>query len=111
MSYMSPEVLAGRGSYPGDIWSLGMTLMHMATGVCPWQHLDYLQFNNVQLIFHIAQRSNPHPLPAMHLPQPLLVCAAWPSAYFQPHTSEFLLYQIHSGLWSPCALWTATAPS
>ena len=33
---MSPEVLAGRGSYPGDIWSLGMTM------VCPTRAYAHL---------------------------------------------------------------------
>ena len=64
--YMSPECMAGRASFPSDLWSFGLTALHMATGKVPWGHVrDEMGnvMNEGQLMFHIAQRCNAHPLP------------------------------------------------
>ena len=64
--YMSPECMAGRASFPSDLWSLGLTALHLATGQVPWGHVrDDMgnAMNEGQLMFHISQRSNAHPLP------------------------------------------------
>ena len=64
--YMSPECMAGRASFPSDLWSLGLTALHLATGKVPWSHVrDDMGnvMNEGQLLFHIAQRCNSHPLP------------------------------------------------
>ena len=38
MNYMSPERMEGeKYSYPGDIWSLGVILAELASGVFPFQ--------------------------------------------------------------------------
>jgi hypothetical protein len=41
--YGAPEVLEeawGSPGYPGDVWGWGATLLHMATGQRPWEHLS-----------------------------------------------------------------------
>eukprot|EP01079_Euglenida_sp_SAG-EU17-18_P003497 gene3497-biopygen3515 len=66
MVYMAPECMAGRASYPSDLWSLGLTALHLATGQVPWRHLrdgNGNPLNDTQLMFHIAQESNAHLLP------------------------------------------------
>ena len=64
--YMAPECLAGRSSLPSDMWSLGMTVLHCATGVKPWDHVkteDGVAPQEPQLIWHVCQPENQHPLP------------------------------------------------
>ena len=63
---MSPECMAGRSSYPSDMWSLGLTALHLATGDVPWSHVrdgNGNAMNEGQLLFYIAQPCNAHPLP------------------------------------------------
>eukprot|EP01079_Euglenida_sp_SAG-EU17-18_P012929 gene12929-biopygen5593 len=62
--YMAPEVMAGKALLASDMWSLGMTIMHMATGEEPWSHLADRDWNQTELLFHIAQDSTCHPPPA-----------------------------------------------
>ena len=66
MAYMSPECMRGRASFPSDLWSLGLTALHLATGETPWSHLrngDGDRLNDTQLMFHISQAGNAHPVP------------------------------------------------
>jgi serine/threonine protein kinase len=65
--YMAPECLVGRSSFPSDMWSLGMTVLHCVTGVRPWSHVKTPQGHaplEPQLIWHICQPENEHLLPA-----------------------------------------------
>lgn len=66
IAYMAPECLKGKASFPSDIYSVSMTALHMATGKKPWDHLQCpggYQFNDAQLVFHIGQPGNVHPIP------------------------------------------------
>ena len=59
--------MAGRASYPSDLWSLGLTALHLATGKVPWSHVrdgNGNAMNEGQLLFYIAQPCNAHPLPS-----------------------------------------------
>ena len=49
MNYMSPERMMGeKYSYPGDIWSLGIILIEMASGVFPFPKCDtYIEIMEV----------------------------------------------------------------
>ncbi|MCI88253.1 mitogen-activated protein kinase kinase kinase A-like, partial [Trifolium medium] len=39
--YMAPEVARGEEQgYPSDVWSLGCTIVEMATGFSPWTNVD-----------------------------------------------------------------------
>jgi serine/threonine protein kinase len=49
MNYMSPERMMGeKYSYPSDIWSLGIILVEMATGVFPFPKCEnYIEIMEV----------------------------------------------------------------
>ena len=67
MVYMAPECMAGRASFPSDLWSLGLTALHLSTGEVPWSHLrdgNGLPMKDAQLMFHISKPYNAHPLPS-----------------------------------------------
>jgi hypothetical protein len=43
IAYMAPEIIkGGQIGLSSDIWSLGCTLFHLATGIAPWTHYDNL---------------------------------------------------------------------
>eukprot|EP00193_Tetraselmis_chui_P007724 CAMPEP_0177767512 /NCGR_PEP_ID=MMETSP0491_2-20121128/9158_1 /TAXON_ID=63592 /ORGANISM="Tetraselmis chuii, Strain PLY429" /LENGTH=586 /DNA_ID=CAMNT_0019284119 /DNA_START=1087 /DNA_END=2847 /DNA_ORIENTATION=- len=53
--WMAPEVIRQRGhGVAADIWSVGCTILEMATGKPPWSHC----FTQVQAIFQIASSSD-----------------------------------------------------
>eukprot|EP01079_Euglenida_sp_SAG-EU17-18_P012900 gene12900-biopygen4271 len=59
--------MAGRASYPSDLWSLGLTALHLATGAVPWSELRDAyghRLSDTQLMYHINQMSNAHPMPS-----------------------------------------------
>lgn len=57
---MAPEIIrqAGHGRQ-ADIWSVGCTVYEMFTGRPPWCEIQ----DPVSALFHIAQATNPPPLP------------------------------------------------
>ena len=59
--WMAPEIIkqenAGRQA---DIWSVGCTILEMATGVPPWSEYK----NHYTALFYIAQSNNPPPFPS-----------------------------------------------
>lgn len=66
VAYMAPECMKGKGSFPSDVWSVGLMALHLATGVVPWSHLSAdmgQQANDTQLMFHISKEANAHPVP------------------------------------------------
>ncbi|KAK2424360.1 mitogen-activated protein kinase kinase kinase [Trifolium repens] len=49
--YMAPEVARGEEQgYPCDVWSLGCTIVEMATGFSPWSNVD----DPVYVLFRVA---------------------------------------------------------
>ncbi|CAJ2654819.1 unnamed protein product [Trifolium pratense] len=49
--FMAPEVARGEEQgYPSDIWSLGCTMIEMATGSSPWPNVD----DPISTLYHIA---------------------------------------------------------
>lgn len=57
---MAPEVIkqSGHGRH-ADIWSLGCTVIEMATGMPPWSEIT----DQVSVLFHIANSDELPPLP------------------------------------------------
>lgn len=58
--WMAPEVILQTGhSLPADIWSVGCTVIEMATGKPPWSE----QFQEVAALFHIGTTKSHPPIP------------------------------------------------
>ena len=63
MAFMAPEaILTGRPTMQSDIWSLGCTLFHLATGIPPWTGnngpLSLLKAIQSNLTFPLAALEN-----------------------------------------------------
>ncbi|KAJ8442742.1 hypothetical protein Cgig2_011012 [Carnegiea gigantea] len=57
--WMAPEVILQTGhSFSADIWSVGCTVIEMATGKPPW-----CQYQEVAALFHIGTTKSPPPIP------------------------------------------------
>lgn len=58
--WMAPEVIKQTGhGRQADIWSVGCTVIEMATGKPPWSQFQ----SQVSALFHIAQAKGPPPIP------------------------------------------------
>ncbi|KAL6503445.1 hypothetical protein OROGR_025368 [Orobanche gracilis] len=58
--WMAPEVIVQSGhSYSADIWSVGCTVIEMATGKAPWSQ----QYQEVAALFHIGTTKSHPPIP------------------------------------------------
>ncbi|KAK4761452.1 hypothetical protein SAY87_029336 [Trapa incisa] len=58
--WMSPEVILQTGhSFSADVWSVGCTIIEMATGKPPWSQ----QFQEVAALFHIGTTKAHPPIP------------------------------------------------
>jgi len=58
--WMAPEMIKQSGhDYPADIWSLGATVLEMATGKYPWPDLK----EHVNALFVIGNTNSPPPMP------------------------------------------------
>ncbi|KAE9618964.1 hypothetical protein Lal_00046993 [Lupinus albus] len=58
--WMAPEVILQTGhSFSADIWSVGCTLIEMATGKPPWSQ----QYQEVAALFHIGTTKSHPPIP------------------------------------------------
>eukprot|EP01012_Entosiphon_sulcatum_P067171 TRINITY_DN96731_c0_g1_i1.p1 TRINITY_DN96731_c0_g1~~TRINITY_DN96731_c0_g1_i1.p1 ORF type:complete len:402 (+),score=64.65 TRINITY_DN96731_c0_g1_i1:39-1208(+) len=60
--YIAPEQIASHATFASDIWSLGMTVQHLASGRQPWSELDLTSV--VPLMFHIAKITEAPKVPA-----------------------------------------------
>jgi len=59
--WMAPEVIKQSGhGRPADIWSIGATMIEMATGKPPWPEFSN---NNFATLFHVATSTSPPPIP------------------------------------------------
>lgn len=57
--WMAPEVILQTGhNFSADIWSVGCTIIEMATGKPPW-----CQYQEVQALFHIGTTKSHPPIP------------------------------------------------
>ncbi|GMH44844.1 hypothetical protein BSKO_12796 [Bryopsis sp. KO-2023] len=64
--WMAPEVIKQTGhGRQADIWSVGCTVIEMATGKPPWSEVS----NNVTVMFHIASAKGPPPIPSSLSPE------------------------------------------
>jgi serine/threonine protein kinase len=59
--YMAPEAIRGVCSFSSDIWSLGGSIVEMATGSPPWAELQL--DDNIAFIFHIGLSTTGPPIP------------------------------------------------
>ncbi|KAJ9470587.1 hypothetical protein DIPPA_00625 [Diplonema papillatum] len=60
--FMAPEVIRGLDyGISADVWSLGITIIEMLTGVPPF--LKEFECNVQRAMFHIAQLEDPYPVP------------------------------------------------
>lgn len=60
--WMAPEVILQTGhSFSADIWSVGCTVIEMATGKPPWSQ----QFQEVAALFHIGTTKSHPPIPEL----------------------------------------------
>ncbi len=59
--WMAPEVIKQSGRFPtaADIWSIGATVIEMATGRHPWPEFS----NQLAALFHVATATSPPALP------------------------------------------------
>ena len=58
--WMAPEVIRQTGhGRQADVWSVGCTVIEMATGKAPWSQFT----NQVSVMFHIASSKAPPPIP------------------------------------------------
>ncbi|KAK4482890.1 hypothetical protein RD792_010063 [Penstemon davidsonii] len=58
--WMAPEVIVQSGhSYSADIWSVGCTVIEMATGKAPWSQ----QYQEVAALFHVGTTKSHPPIP------------------------------------------------
>ncbi|MQL78214.1 hypothetical protein Taro_010634 [Colocasia esculenta] len=85
--WMAPEVIVQTGhSFSADIWSVGCTVIEMATGKPPWSQ----QYQEVAVLYHIGTTKSHPPIPEHLSPQAkdfLLKC-------LQKY-SPFLLHSLH----------------
>nr|XP_043625031.1 mitogen-activated protein kinase kinase kinase NPK1-like [Erigeron canadensis] len=94
--WMAPEVILQTGhSFSADIWSVGCTVIEMATGKPPWSQ----QYQEVAALFHIGTTKDHPPIPD-HLSAEandfLLKCLQ-KEPDFRPDASELLQHPFVTG--------------
>ncbi|XP_020259395.1 mitogen-activated protein kinase kinase kinase NPK1-like isoform X2 [Asparagus officinalis] len=94
--WMAPEVIVQSGhSFSADIWSVGCTVIEMATGKPPWSQ----QYQEVAALFHVGTTKSHPPIPE-HLSSKakdfLLKCLQ-EEPNLRPTASELLQHPFVSG--------------
>ncbi|KAH7276494.1 hypothetical protein KP509_39G009300 [Ceratopteris richardii] len=87
--WMAPEVIRQTGhSFPADIWSVGCTVIEMATGKPPWSQ----QFQEVAALFHIGTTKSHPPIPEhlSHEAQDFLLKCLKKEPHLRPTATELL---------------------
>jgi serine/threonine protein kinase len=66
-SYMAPEAIRGKHSLASDVWSLGASVIEMASGKPPWSEKEL--HDPIAMLFHIGMVTGPdhHPDIPNHL--------------------------------------------
>eukprot|EP00250_Pteridium_aquilinum_P005821 c15855_g1_i1 orf=395-2476(+) len=87
--WMAPEVIRQTGhSLPADIWSVGCTVIEMATGKPPWSQ----QFQEVAALFHIGTTKSHPPIPEhlSHEAKDFLLKCLKKEPHLRPTATELL---------------------
>lgn len=94
--WMAPEVILQTGhSFSADIWSVGCTVIEMATGKPPWSQ----QYQEVAALFHIGHTKSHPPIPehlSVEAKDFLLKCLQ-KEPNLRPGASELLQHPFVSG--------------
>ncbi|XP_050380085.1 mitogen-activated protein kinase kinase kinase ANP1-like isoform X1 [Argentina anserina] len=106
--WMAPEVIRQTGhSFSADIWSVGCTVIEMATGKPPWSE----QYQEVAALFHIGTTKSHPPIPehiSVEAKDFLLKCLQ-KEPNLRPTASELLQHPFVSG--QPMESHTSLRPS
>ncbi|XP_021750350.1 mitogen-activated protein kinase kinase kinase NPK1-like isoform X1 [Chenopodium quinoa] len=93
--WMAPEVILQTGhNFSADIWSVGCTIIEMATGKPPW-----CQYQEVQALFHIGTTKSHPPIPE-HLSadaKDFLIKCLQKEPYLRASASELLQHPFVTG--------------
>ncbi|XWS39346.1 hypothetical protein CRYUN_Cryun18bG0044700 [Craigia yunnanensis] len=94
--WMAPEVILQTGhSFSADIWSVGCTVIEMATGKPPWSQ----QYQEVAALFHIGTTKSHPPIPE-HLSfeaKDFLLKCLQKEPGLRPRASDLLLHPFVTG--------------
>nr|XP_043621915.1 mitogen-activated protein kinase kinase kinase ANP1-like [Erigeron canadensis] len=94
--WMAPEVILQTGhSFSADIWSVGCTVIEMATGKPPWSQ----QYQEVAALFYIGTTKSHPPIPDHLSPeaQDLLLKCLHKEPDFRPSASDLLKHSFLTG--------------
>jgi serine/threonine protein kinase len=109
--WMAPEVIRQRATKSdwkkSDIWSLGCTVVEMATGKPPWSNYS----NPVTALYQIACRRAAPPLPDTLTPEATAFLGACfkPEPTQRPETAELLTHAFMQA--APLSAYTAPSPA
>ncbi|KAL3812667.1 hypothetical protein ACJIZ3_013935 [Penstemon smallii] len=94
--WMAPEVIVQSGhSYSADIWSVGCTVIEMATGKAPWSQ----QYQEVAALFYVGTTKSHPPIPD-HLSvaaKDFLLKCLQKEPHLRPTASELLKHPFVTG--------------
>ncbi|XP_040933629.1 mitogen-activated protein kinase kinase kinase NPK1 isoform X2 [Gossypium hirsutum] len=94
--WMAPEVILQTGhSFSADIWSVGCTVIEMATGKPPWSQ----QYQEVAALFHIGTTKSHPPIPEHLSPEAkdLLLKCLQKEPGLRPSASDLLQHPFVTG--------------
>ncbi|KAM0942679.1 putative mitogen-activated protein kinase kinase kinase STE-STE11 family [Dioscorea sansibarensis] len=99
--WMAPEVILQTGhSFSADIWSVGCTVIEMATGKPPWSQ----QYQEVAALFHIGTTKSHPPIPehlSLEAKDFLLKCLQ-KEPNLRPSASDLLKHPFVAGEYQDC---------
>ncbi|KAH7660056.1 Mitogen-activated protein kinase kinase kinase protein [Dioscorea alata] len=99
--WMAPEVILQTGhSFSADIWSVGCTVIEMATGKPPWSQ----QYQEVAALFHIGTTKSHPPIPehlSLEAKDFLLKCLQ-KEPNLRPSASDLLKHPFVTGEYQDC---------